>query len=164
MDRAHSWAVPPRSCCAPPARARCPIRRRRRACRLACGGSWRAAWALGPADAAMIGGLETALDRYAGQWAGDYGEACEATHVRGEQSAASLDLRMECLDQRRRELDAFVARLAEDPAHLADAAVAAHYLAPIADCDNVTALRNIIRPSVPAPELAAMRDRLARLL
>src|SRR5207244_1460985 len=96
--------------------------------------------ALGAVDAAMIGGLETALDRYAGQWAGDYGEACEATHVRGEQSAASLDLRMECLDQRRRELDAFVARLAEDPAHLADAAVAAHYLAPIADCDNVTAL------------------------
>jgi tetratricopeptide (TPR) repeat protein len=38
------------------------------------------------------------LDAYRDQWAGAYRAACEATHVRKEQSAATLDLRMECLD------------------------------------------------------------------
>jgi tetratricopeptide (TPR) repeat protein len=33
----------------------------------------------------------------------------------------------------------------------------------VSECDNVSALRNIIRPSVPAAELEAMRARLARL-
>jgi serine/threonine protein kinase len=37
------------------------------------------------------------LDRYAQRWTDLYVEACEATHVRGEQSAEVLDLRMQCL-------------------------------------------------------------------
>ena len=42
------------------------------------------------------------LNRYAQSWTEMYVDACEATHVRGEQSADVLDLRMagldECLD------------------------------------------------------------------
>jgi hypothetical protein len=49
-------------------------------------------------------GVERGLDAYARSWSAMYVEACEATHVRGEQSEELLDLRMHCLDQRRREL------------------------------------------------------------
>src|SRR5258707_13249982 len=40
------------------------------------------------------------LDDYVGGWVAMYTEACEATHVRGEQSAEVLDLRMACLQER----------------------------------------------------------------
>jgi tetratricopeptide (TPR) repeat protein/predicted Ser/Thr protein kinase len=46
------------------------------------------------------------LDAYAEAWQLSHADACEATHVRGEQSARMLDLRMICLEQRRRQLDA----------------------------------------------------------
>src|SRR5262249_38547083 len=37
------------------------------------------------------------LDRHAAHWLAAYRDACEATHVRGEQSEGVLDLRMTCL-------------------------------------------------------------------
>src|SRR3982750_4760488 len=46
------------------------------------------------------------LDEYAGRWAAMYRDACEATHVRGEQSAEVLDLRMACLQERMTSLRA----------------------------------------------------------
>ena len=39
------------------------------------------------------------LDRYAREWVAMYIDACEATHVRGEQSAEVLDLRMASLNE-----------------------------------------------------------------
>jgi serine/threonine-protein kinase len=119
--------------------------------------------ALAGRNAAMLAGVEAALDHYAGGWVSDYREACEATHVRGEQSAESLDLRMECLDQRRNALDAFAGGLAEHGDQLADAALAVHHLAPVADCDDVSALRNIVRPTAPPAQVAALRARLLKL-
>ena len=41
------------------------------------------------------------LDRYRAGWLASYRDACEATHVRREQTPALLDLRMACLDERR---------------------------------------------------------------
>jgi eukaryotic-like serine/threonine-protein kinase len=41
--------------------------------------------------------ISTALDRHATRWLAAYRDACEATHVRGEQSEDVLDLRMACL-------------------------------------------------------------------
>ena len=41
--------------------------------------------------------VSKALDDYIGQWSTMYLETCEATHVRGDQSAEVLDLRMSCL-------------------------------------------------------------------
>ena len=85
--------------------------------RVCAGGAERVARALGPEPARRGGArvhgdrkparshrpgerLTTLLDRYAARWADMYTEACEATQVRGEQSAEVLDLRMECLNQR----------------------------------------------------------------
>ena len=48
----------------------------------------------------------TILDGYAKRWTAMYAEACEATHVRGEQSAEVLDLRMDCLNRNRDSLRA----------------------------------------------------------
>ena len=45
------------------------------------------------------------LDGWSARWADVYGEACEATHVRGEQSPELLDRRMGCLDRRLRGAD-----------------------------------------------------------
>jgi len=52
-----------------------------------------------------------ALDRWTARWADAHREACEATHVRHEQSEALLDRRMHCLDRARSEVAALVARL-----------------------------------------------------
>ena len=46
------------------------------------------------------------LDRYVERWSDLYVEACEATHVRGEQSTEVLDLRIECLMEGLRDLTA----------------------------------------------------------
>jgi hypothetical protein len=40
------------------------------------------------------------LDEYVARWLSMYRDACEATHVRGEQSAEVFDVRMACLDGR----------------------------------------------------------------
>jgi serine/threonine protein kinase/tetratricopeptide (TPR) repeat protein len=49
-----------------------------------------------------------AIDQRAAAWIGMRTEACEATSIRREQSADLLDLRMECLEQRRIDLEAHV--------------------------------------------------------
>ncbi|MBX7082132.1 MAG: serine/threonine-protein kinase [Nannocystaceae bacterium] len=66
-------------------------------------------------------GIEQSLDGYAARWVQQHREACEATHVHGEQSQELLDLRMGCLRGRLRELGA----LTEEFAH-ADAMVVEH--------------------------------------
>ncbi|NVB78608.1 MAG: serine/threonine protein kinase, partial [Kofleriaceae bacterium] len=48
------------------------------------------------------------LDDYASQWARAYDEACAATNVRKMQSAATLELRNQCLERRRVELRALL--------------------------------------------------------
>src|SRR5262249_16746485 len=61
--------------------------------------------------AATFDKVRAILDRYAQSWTEMYVAACEATHVRGEQSADVLDLRMagldECLDGLRALSQAF---------------------------------------------------------
>ena len=47
------------------------------------------------------------------RWAAMYGETCEATHVRGEQSTEVLDLRMDCLNRNRDSLRALTDVLAD---------------------------------------------------
>ena len=51
------------------------------------------------------------LTGYAQSWANMYEEACEATQVRGEQSAEVLDLRMSCLQERLGGLRALTRRV-----------------------------------------------------
>ena len=77
------------------------------------------------------------LDRYRSGWLAMYRDACEATHVRSEQSAAVLDLRMGCLDERRLALSAltniFVAADREVVTRAVDAANALPALGRCAD-------------------------------
>lgn len=50
--------------------------------------------------------LESAFDSYKAAWRTSRQQVCEATHKRGEQSAALLDQRMACLDRREGEFTA----------------------------------------------------------
>ena len=87
------------------------------------------------------------LDRYARRWCELYVEACEATHVRGEQSAEVLDLRMACLQEGLEDLKALcrVFRQAT-PEVVENAAGAANALGGLERCQNVEMLRALVKP------------------
>jgi tetratricopeptide (TPR) repeat protein/predicted Ser/Thr protein kinase len=102
----------------------------------------------------------TELDRYAAQWAAMRIEACTATHVRGEQSAALLDLRMQCLDRRLQEVAALTQELRAVDRLTIERVVSARYdFTPTAVCADVQALS---RP-VPLPERPEVRARVEEL-
>jgi serine/threonine protein kinase/tetratricopeptide (TPR) repeat protein len=111
--------------------------------------------------------VERTVDGWVAGWVAGHVDACEATHVRGEQSAALLDRRMDCLEQRRTELRALVdvlsaARL--DPATVERSIGAAESLSPLAACADRTALgEEAGLPSDPATatKVTSVRGRLA---
>jgi tetratricopeptide (TPR) repeat protein len=94
-----------------------------------------------------IRGVMTLLDGYAAKWADLYRDACEATHVRGEQSEELLDLRMSCLNDRLVGLkaltDVFGGATGEVVEHAVDAA---HALTPLDGCSDVKQLKSLIPP------------------
>jgi serine/threonine-protein kinase len=89
--------------------------------------------------------LSKVLDNYLNAWRAMYVQACEATHVRGEQSADVLDLRMSCLndnlDQVRTLTDALVTA---DRTAVSRVVTAALDLTPVARCADVGLLRSTI--------------------
>jgi eukaryotic-like serine/threonine-protein kinase len=100
------------------------------------------------------------LDAYSREWTGAYTDACEATHVRGDESAEVLDLRMSCLDRSRGALRALTDLLSHaDDSVIVGAVDAARALPTIERCSDVTALRAV----VPPPRDAAARTRVAKL-
>jgi tetratricopeptide (TPR) repeat protein len=87
------------------------------------------------------------LDGYARRWTGMYGEACEATHVRGEQSSEVLDLRMTCLESSRQSLRALGDVFASaDVTVVREAVNAASALPELARCADVPVLRAVMPP------------------
>jgi tetratricopeptide (TPR) repeat protein len=91
--------------------------------------------------------VERALDAYAHDWVAMHTDACEATRLRGEQSEEVLDLRMECLSDRRQELQSLVDILARrDPTVVEKAAQATGGLTALKGCANIAALRAPMRP------------------
>jgi tetratricopeptide (TPR) repeat protein/tRNA A-37 threonylcarbamoyl transferase component Bud32 len=113
-----------------------------------------------------IRGVTKLLDDYAGKWVGLYKDACEATHVRGEQSAELLDLRMSCLNERlgglRALTDVFATASGEVVEHAVDAA---HALTPLDGCSDVKQLRSLIPPPDPAVKVRVeqLRRELAKV-
>lgn len=105
---------------------------------------------------------ETRLEQYADAWVAMHTEACQATHVHGTQSAAMLDLRMECLDRRRADLDAVAKVLVDADAGVVERAVqTVASLPPIDACADTHRLRAEVRgPEDPA--LAAEVDGIRR--
>lgn len=104
--------------------------------------------------------VENRLDTYAAGWVEARRDACEATHVRSEQSAELMDRRMECLDDRLDVLGALVSVLAEADATVArNAAVAVAELPSVAPCADRTAL--LADRDLPSdPDTLAEIDRL----
>jgi tetratricopeptide (TPR) repeat protein len=87
------------------------------------------------------------LDRYAADWLKMYRESCEATHVRGEQSAEVLDLRMACLDERRAALKALTDVFASaDQQSVGKGVDAVHALPALDRCADVRLLRAAVAP------------------
>jgi tetratricopeptide (TPR) repeat protein/predicted Ser/Thr protein kinase len=109
---------------------------------------------------------DAALTAQTGRWAEMYRGACEATRVRREQSEQVLDLRMECLAQRRAEVGALADALAHADARAVEKAPqAVASLGAIGDCADLALLRSPV-PMPAAPEAraraTAQRARLAQ--
>jgi tetratricopeptide (TPR) repeat protein len=121
----------------------------------------RAFLATGKSFAAdAFAGVARAFDRYVGAWTAMYQDACEATHVRGEQSAEVLDLRMACLQERLSGVRALSDVFASgNPVAVENAVSAAGALAPLDRCADVPLLRAVVRP----PDDARVRARVADL-
>jgi tetratricopeptide (TPR) repeat protein len=97
------------------------------------------------------------LGAYAQNWTTMYREACEATHVRGEQSAEVLDLRMSCLQERLGGLRALTQVYTAANGEVVENAVsAANTLGGLERCADVPLLRAVVRP----PEDPATRARV----
>lgn len=108
---------------------------------------------------ALAGTLET-LDDYAEQWGAMHREACEANHVRGEQSDDLFDLRMDCLSRRHSELHALSELFSEaDVDVVKEAVVAASKLTPLAACADVV----LLRATVPMPDDPEVRATVGRI-
>jgi tetratricopeptide (TPR) repeat protein/tRNA A-37 threonylcarbamoyl transferase component Bud32 len=122
---------------------------------------------LGYADEAAAR-VRAGLDAYASAWLTARRDACEATHVRKEQSQHLLDLRVACLDSRRAGLEALVETLqdAEADAEIVErSASAVAGLPAVGPCND----RDRLLARVPPPEDAetaeavqSLRERLAR--
>jgi serine/threonine protein kinase len=100
------------------------------------------------------------LDAYVSRWADLYVEACEATHVRNEQSTEVLDLRMGCLQEGLEDLKALCRMFRRATPEVVENAVsAANALRGLDRCENIELLRAVVRP----PEDVATRAAVDRL-
>lgn len=109
--------------------------------------------------------VEAALDKRAAAWTAASTDSCEATHVRGEQSAELFALRARCLDRRLHEMGALTTLLSRDfnAAMSSRSAGAAHSLTPIERCADSAALTAAL-PLPPDPEMRSKIDAIrARL-
>jgi len=104
------------------------------------------------------------LDDHAASWTAMYVDACEATHVRGEQSAEVLDLRMASLDESLDSLRALSRAFREANAEVVENAVsAASALGNLERCADVKLLRAVLKPPDDPTTRAAVDDLRTRL-
>jgi tetratricopeptide (TPR) repeat protein/predicted Ser/Thr protein kinase len=87
---------------------------------------------------------QTFGDRLSG-WVGAHREACLATRIRGEQSEGLLDLRMQCLERARRQLEALPEVWQED-VNLSEAVRAALTVGEIEACSDTSSLAASVPP------------------
>ena len=150
---------------------------------ICAGGPGRAATAWGPDRRAAIEraflasgnrnaarallGVTSLVEQYLGRWTAMYAETCQATQVRGEQSAEVLDLRMGCLGERLSSVralgDVF---MTADTGVVENAISAAGALPPLDRCADVGMLRAVIKPpDDPAKRaaVAAVREDVAKV-
>jgi len=108
--------------------------------------------------------VRTTLDLFSQDWVNMYTDACEATHLRGEQSPEVLDLRMTCLKARSNDLRALTDLFSSaDEPLVARSVNAATGLAPVALCADVGVLRAVVPPPT-NPEARARVDALRQTI
>ena len=111
--------------------------------------------------------VQAGLKSYAQRWAEAHQEACAATRLRGEQSEELLDLRMQCLAERKQELGALVSLLAQADAKLAlRGNQSVQQLSPLEACADSAGLRAPTKPPADGPrrlKVESIRERLARV-
>jgi eukaryotic-like serine/threonine-protein kinase len=113
----------------------------------------------------------SAIDDYGTAWVAMHREACEATYLRGEQSARLLELRNNCLQERIDEIDAWADILAELPEGEAlgvasRGAHAAYAISPLSSCADSEALAAAVDPpkgDEAKATVAELRRSLARV-
>jgi serine/threonine-protein kinase len=109
--------------------------------------------------------VDAALLAVQGEWALAHRDACEATHLRGEQSEAILDRRMTCLARARQRLTILVGALADADAEAVDRALHATLAVDVGGCSDVAALAKVAPPPrdpAVAAEVDAIRTEAAR--
>jgi len=103
--------------------------------------------------------VDRLLQDYLGRWRGMYTDACEATHVRGEQSEEVLDLRMACLRDRLDGVRSLSQLLVHADGAVVDNAVgAAGALGSLERCADARLLRNVV-----PPDDMATREQVGRI-
>jgi tetratricopeptide (TPR) repeat protein len=114
-----------------------------------------------PFAAEAARGVTTELDVRVAAWKATYVDACEATHVRGEQSAELLDRRMACLGEQLERIDAMIGVFARADATTVERATSAvTELPPLERCADTRALLAATKsPDDPATRDAAGRAR-----
>jgi tetratricopeptide (TPR) repeat protein len=116
------------------------------------------------ADDALVR-VQAGLDRYAAQWISAHTDTCRATRIRGEQTEATLDLRMTCLERRRQAAAALAGTLATGDAATVRSAVAAVLALPdLSACGDLAALRQVVSPPsdpIVRRQIAALNAHLA---
>ena len=97
------------------------------------------------------------MTAYAQRWGEAYADACEATHVREEQSLAKLELRVACLDRGRRAFNELARRLRTPDSGVAVRMIdRAHALPATAPCSDLEALSRV----TPIPTDPAIREQV----
>jgi tetratricopeptide (TPR) repeat protein/tRNA A-37 threonylcarbamoyl transferase component Bud32 len=103
--------------------------------------------------------ITAAIDERAERWAAAHRDACEATHVRAEQSGELLDLRMACLARRQGDLHALVSELeTAGPDVLSRAGEILDQLPDVEACADGAHLRSLVPPPADAESQARLED------
>ena len=105
-------------------------------------------WATESAD-----NLSAEMDRYVHEWAFMHRDACEATSVRHEQSAALLDLRMQCLSERLEQVRSVVTLLSQSDETLLARAPKARVLAHPTPGLDIPDTKALSAPVCPCPAI-----------
>ncbi len=111
--------------------------------------------------------VETELDDWGRRWAAAHRETCEATAIRREQSDELLDMRMQCLAERRRSFVALIGNLRRHGREIEvveDAALRVQALPNIDRCSEPGYVQaQASEPPEQAAEVERIRERLAEL-
>ena len=111
--------------------------------------------------------VSNVLDAYMTAWSTMYLQTCEATHVRGEQSADVLDLRMACLNDNLDQVRALTNVLATaDATAVSHAVTASRSLTPVSRCADIRLLKSLVplpRDERKLREVQRLRKELAQV-